>query len=109
MSIEHEAAKAIYEEKQAESIGIEEFEEMESVNPKMQFDFSFLLAKTGEGSVDGYVDHPLNFSRSKGLAQILRGVTGLVGELDLAVVDIGIGTFNMMKEGKSSVADHAGQ
>lgn len=106
MSLDFEAVNAVNEEKQAENMISELPVEEES---KLQFDFSFLLAKTGEGSVDSYIDHPLNFSRSKGIAQILRGATGLVGELDLAVVDIGVGAFNVFREGRKNVAHNAGE
>lgn len=63
-------------------------------------DLSFLLAPTGPGSIDDYVDHPLNAQQSKGLAQMLRGFTGLCGALDYAIVDIGLGAVTYMQEGK---------
>lgn len=49
--------------------------------------------QTGPGQIGDYVDHPLNFDGSMGLAQILRGLSGFAGELKLAVLDIGIGWF----------------
>lgn len=106
MSLEFEAAKDLFEEKEAQK-SIDGFEGLEAdpEKPRLQFDFDFLLAKTGDGSIESYIDHPLNFSRSKGLAQIIRGATGLVGELDLAIVDIGLGAFNMMREGKANAPD----
>lgn len=61
-------------------------------------DLSFLKAKTGPGSIDDYLDHALNFHKSRGVAQILRGFTGILGELNLAIVDIVIGTLNTFKE-----------
>lgn len=64
-------------------------------------DFSWIKTKTGPGSVDDYVDHPLNFSESRGVAQVLRGASGLVGSLDLAVIDIVIGAFNTARERKA--------
>lgn len=65
-------------------------------------DFGWLKTKTGPGSVDDYIDHPLNFSESRGVAQVLRGASGLVGSLDLAVIDIVIGTFNAARERKAA-------
>lgn len=59
-----------------------------------------LRTPTGEGSIDDYVIHPLNFNQSKGLAQILRGLTGIVGDLKFAVVDIVIGTLRFSRERK---------
>lgn len=62
---------------------------------------SWLKIKTGEGSIEQYIDSPLNFERSRGLAQILRGITGLLGNLDFAIVDVLVGAFNYLKEKKA--------
>lgn len=67
-------------------------------------DFSWLRAKTGPGPIEDYVDHPMNPRGSKGIAQILRGVTGIAGDLDLAVLDIALGTIEVMKERKNAAA-----
>lgn len=61
-------------------------------------DLSFLAAPTGPGSVEEYIAHPLNFDGKKSTARILRGLTGLCGELNYALVDIGLGTIEKMKE-----------
>lgn len=53
----------------------------------------WLRARTGPGPVSDYREHPANFDRSDGLAQAIRGLTGLVGDLDLAVVDIALGAW----------------
>ena len=78
-----------------------------------QIDFSWLKAKTGPGTIESYIDHPLNASRSRGVAQILRGATGLAGDLDLAVIDIGLGLVEVIKEKRVSrgqaVTDQPGQ
>ena len=78
-----------------------------------QIDLSWLKAKTGPGTIESYIDHPLNASRSRGVAQILRGVTGLAGDLDLAVIDIGLGLVEVIKEKRVSrgqaVTDQPGQ
>lgn len=78
----------------------------EPVSP-ISFNFDFLsklmelLGKpTGEGYIEDYLDHPLNFGKTKGMAQILRGFTGLFGDLKKAVIDIAIGYFNLSKETK---------
>lgn len=65
-------------------------------------DLSFLKAKTGSGSVDEYLNHPLNFKKSAGTAQMIRGFTGLFGDLDLAVVDITLGAFELAKEKRNA-------
>lgn len=67
-----------------------------------KFNFSFLTTETGEGAIEDYLDHPLNFNGSKSMAQILRGLTGLFGSLKLAVIDIAIGGMNFVKERKTS-------
>lgn len=64
---------------------------------------NFLKSPTGEGSIESYIDSPLNFNNSKGLAQVLRGLTGLIGNLDFALIDVTMGTLNYFKE-KSNVS-----
>ena len=91
--------KQVYEDIKKEYAGVGE----ESARAPMGFDFGFLKAKTGEGSIDSYMDHALNFKKSRGVAQIIRGFTGLLGELDLAVIDITLGAFQTMKEKGASV------
>lgn len=60
-----------------------------------------LTAETGEGSIEDYLDHPMNFLKSKGLAQMLRGVHGLGANLKLAIIDVGMGFLRFSKERKS--------
>ena len=67
---------------------------------KLNFDLGFLQAKTGEGSIEDYIDHPMNVSKSKGLGQVIRGFTGLFGALDLAIIDIVVGLMHFTKERK---------
>ena len=61
-------------------------------------DLSFLAAPTGSGTIEEYVDHPLNFDRTKSTARILRGLTGICGELNYALIDIGLGVIEKIKE-----------
>jgi hypothetical protein len=58
---------------------------------------NFLKSKTGSGSIESYNDHPLNFKNNHFLSQVIRGLTGLIGSLDLALVDIIIGTIGYFK------------
>lgn len=63
-----------------------------------KLDFSWLMKETGPGEIEDYIDHPLNFNASKGLAQIIRGVAGFIGngsQLKLAVVDVLFGFLKM--------------
>lgn len=82
---------------------IEEVQVVEEVNPRNSF-FDILKTPTGEGSIDDYIDKPLNFDNSKGLAQVLRGLTGLLGALDFALVDIVVGAFRWSEERKEKEA-----
>lgn len=66
-------------------------------------DFSFLLSPTGPGPVESYIDHPFNTSGSKGTARILRGLTGIMGDLNYAIVDIVLGSVEVVQEGKKVV------
>lgn len=75
-----------------------------AATPGRSFDFSFLKAKTGPGPIDDYIDHPMNFNGGRAAAQILRGLTGLLGALDLAIIDILIGTIQAINERKKAEA-----
>jgi len=57
-----------------------------------------LKTKTGEGTIADYQEHPLNFNNNKYLGQILRGLTGILGALDLAIIDIGMGVLGLFKD-----------
>lgn len=77
----------------------EEFEETGGAGFRFSMpDLSFLAARTGEGSVDEYINHPLNFDGRQSTARILRGCTGLCGQLDYALVDIALGVIEKIKE-----------
>lgn len=79
-----------------------------AAGPGISFDLlGFLRTPTGPGSVESYRDHPLNRNGSGGVAQVLRGCTGLFGALDLAVIDIMIGSFEVIRERKNGGADNA--
>lgn len=78
--------------------GPEVQEEQEGLN----IDFGWLRAETGEGSIDDYIEHPMNFNSSRSVARILRGATGLFGSLKLAIIDIALGVFELAKEGKAA-------
>lgn len=67
-------------------------------------DLSFLKAKTGEGSIEDYLDHPLNWNGGRPAAQIIRGFTGLFGSLEYALVDIALGVFRLSKARRDAVS-----
>jgi uncharacterized Fe-S center protein len=59
---------------------------------------NFFKSKTGTGSIESYNEHPLNFKNNHFLSQVIRGLTGLLGSLDLAIVDIIIGGIGYFKK-----------
>ena len=65
-----------------------------SVSPGLDF-MTFLKAPTGDGSIEEYLNHPLNFNGSEGLAQVIRGLTGMFERLDYAIIDVLMGMFRM--------------
>lgn len=102
MSILNDAAKTAIEETQddLEEIFVEEPQPSARVGDFLP-DLSILTAKTGDGSIEDYVNHPLNFKGSRGMAQMIRGFTGIAGELDYAIIDIALGAFQHSREGKT--------
>ncbi len=71
------------------------------------------MVETGPGEVEDYIQHPLNFGKSAGVAQVLRGLTGLaaafgVASLRLALLDIGLGFWRMARRPAGGAADDAG-
>lgn len=71
--------------------------QLEQPKTENSFSFDFLKAKTGEGAISDYLNHPLNFNQSEGMARVIRGVTGLMGDLDLAIVDVFVGALDLFK------------
>lgn len=60
-------------------------------------------AETGPGEIEDYVTHPLNPAHSTGLAQMLRGMTGLFGKsLRLALADIILGGARFVMERRAA-------
>ena len=104
MSILDEAAQAEYTEQVIDEGAAAAAEFAEQAAPKsrmsdMMPDFSVLFSPTGPGPVSDYYDHPFNINESKGVARILRGLTGIAGNLDYAIVDITLGAVEVYQEG----------
>ena len=54
--------------------------------------------------IEDFIDHPLNFKRSMGFAQIIRGVSVPLGAiLDYWWTDVIMGGLRMRSEGKGGV------
>lgn len=70
--------------------------------PKSSFDFlEFLKTPTGSGSVESYIDHSVNFNNSRGVARVLRGLSGfLKSDLNFAVVDVVVGLVEVFTSKK---------
>jgi len=64
----------------------------------------FILSPQLEEDESKYLNHPVNFNKSGGLAQALRGIDGLVGNTKLAVMDVVIGIVRFLKERKKKPA-----
>lgn len=77
---------------------IDQVVEMDAPEPSKRFDLSFLKAQTGAGQVEDYQEHALNWNGSKSVARIIRGLTGLLGELNFALVDILLGVLELSKD-----------
>ena len=89
MSLLNEAAREELEKE------LEEIDELFEQTQEPQYrlsdfipNFDFIFSETGSGSVEDYMEHPLNGANSRGVAQMLRGFTGLCGSLNYAVIDI---------------------
>jgi hypothetical protein len=65
---------------------------------------ALLKSPTGEGDVDEYMQHVLNFNESRGMARVIRGLTGMLGNLNYAIVDIVVGVMELAKGRKKAVA-----
>jgi hypothetical protein len=97
MNIDEKAENYINEEDQQDfdnPIKVDEVKEQ----PKTNKIFDILKSKTGEGTIEDYKDHPLNFNNNKYIGQILRGLTGMLGALDLAIIDISMGILGLFKD-----------
>lgn len=71
----------------------------------IRLNLGFLMKETGPGEIEDYIEHPLNFNQSKGIAQVIRGVAGFVGngsQLRLAVLDIVFGLNRFRKGGDAA-------
>ena len=111
MSIENDAIRAAAEEEQRAAEMVDEMENAAeetsaAAGPSFADLFAWLKTPTGPGGIESYINHPLNAKSSRGVAQMLRGFTGLFGALDLAVIDIALGGFAVMQE-KKAVAESA--
>jgi hypothetical protein len=100
MSIDSNIAAAAVEGEVVQSVE----NSVEGYKPGFQVP-EILKAKTGAGSVEDYMQHPLNFAKDMGLARVIRGATGILGALDLAIIDICVGLLEFFKGRKKVSPD----
>lgn len=67
-----------------------------------------ITAETGAGSVESYINHPMNFNESKSVARILRGLTGMFDNLNYAIIDVIIGGLDLLKSRRNNNYDVSG-
>lgn len=82
---------------------VESFESQEQPSKANEMFSRMMTAETGAGSIGDYLEHPMNFNKSHGLAQILRGLTGIIGNLNLAIIDVVMGALRFSKERKEVI------
>ena len=61
--------------------------------PKLNF--GFLTVKTGPGSLESRINHPLNYNGSLAMARIIRGLEGFFNDLGLAIIDVIVGLLEL--------------
>lgn len=83
-----------------ENVFVDPAESEEIVEPRqgISLNLEWLKTPTGDGSIESRLDHPLNFAKSRGVAQIIRGAEGIFGSLNLAIIDIVLGALEVLKE-----------
>jgi hypothetical protein len=64
-----------------------------------------LKKETGEGSIASYEHHPLNRNGDNNISQIIRGCTGMLGNLNFAILDIVLGSMGFVKDKQNNVND----
>lgn len=73
-----------------------------------EFIKKIMTAETGAGSVESYINHPMNFNESKAVARILRGLTGMFDNLNYAIIDVIIGGLDLIKSRRKNDYDVSG-
>ncbi len=100
MNIEEMAFKDINND----NINIDQDQDQGSVEnksgPPQKSFWDIITTKTGQGNLENYIDNPLNYDNTKETGQVLRGLSGFTGDLDLAVVDIIMGIFRKASKKK---------
>jgi hypothetical protein len=97
MNIEENAENYIPKDEELNNMEIPQ-EEPKKENKILKF----LLSPTGEGTIPSYINHPLNFKNDNNISQIIRGLTGMLGNLNFALLDIVLGGMSFFKDRNKS-------
>ena len=62
--------------------------------------FGFLKAQSIDRPVESYTEHALNFDKKMSTGRIIRGLEGVLGALNYAIIDIVIGLIEKSRERK---------
>jgi hypothetical protein len=69
------------------------------MEPVVKFDiFSKLLSISPEKPIEEYINHPLNYDSKTSTGRIIRGMEGILGALNYAIVDMILGLVEKWKE-----------
>lgn len=96
MSIEDEIKGTVESEMGLEGLTAE----MPTQPSRPLISWEWLSAESPDRPISEYLDHPLNFKQSEGLAQVIRGLEGMFGTMRRAIVDVIFGGMRFMGEGK---------
>lgn len=94
MNIEENAENYIPDQEDEVNPNIKEDQQQKPQNNILQI----LFSQTGEGTIESYNNHPMNIKNDKSISQILRGFTGILGNLNFALIDILLGGFSFFKD-----------
>lgn len=62
--------------------------------------FGFLKAQSIDRPVESYTEHALNFDKKMSTGRIIRGLEGILGALNYAIIDIVMGLIEKSRERK---------
>lgn len=102
MNIEESASNYVPTEETTENIEQENKGINEVKEDKGNWLINMLKSETGEGTIQSYNNHPLNIKSNNYVSQIIRGMTGMLGSLNFAILDIILGGLGFAKETKEN-------
>ena len=77
----------------------EESEDEEEVKVKKEPQWKkILFADTADKPIGNYRTHALNYDNKDSTGRIIRGFEGMIGNLDKAIIDVGVGIIQKISE-----------